>query len=269
MSDLFTASKLIFFKTERYSFKQYNSFDTSDCPRPHFCLGLVLEGKGSFKDCSDGRIIEVEPGDIIFVPVTSRYISSWHGEPDISYISMHFTFESNGVFTKQRMFCLQKVRTDNFTQMKADFEYTLENYDKDEANQLIAISCFYKVLGSILPLLKSKKAKPIDSRINDAIEYIEKNFNSDITIETLANISKISISRFYPCFKSAMGITPVDYINTYRINRAIILLINNPELTIESISDAVGFYSSAYFRRVFKKITGKTPREYKSTSVEI
>ncbi|MBQ7976398.1 MAG: AraC family transcriptional regulator [Clostridia bacterium] len=47
------------------------------------------------------------------------------------------------------------------------------------------------------------------------------------------------------------------------------MLINDSNMSIEAISDASGFQSAAYFRRVFKKITGKTPREYKSMGVEI
>ena len=101
-----------------------------------------------------------------------------------------------------------------------------------------------------------------------SVEHIEKHFAEDISIETLAKVSNMSESRFYPCFKKALGVTPIDYINHFRINRAIIMLTDN-RFTIEEISEKCGFQSSAYFRRVFKKITGKTPRDYKSTSFEI
>ena len=47
------------------------------------------------------------------------------------------------------------------------------------------------------------------------------------------------------------------------------LLISRPEDTVEQISDACGFESSAYFRRVFKKHTGASPREYRSVSTEM
>jgi transcriptional regulator GlxA family with amidase domain len=63
--------------------------------------------------------------------------------------------------------------------------------------------------------------------------------------------------------------TPVEYINSYRVNRAILLLISNSGLSIEQIAELTGFESSAYFRRVFKAQTGKTPREYRTSAIEI
>ena len=78
----------------------------------------------------------------------------------------------------------------------------------------------------------------------------------------------MSTSRFFPCFKQSTGETPVDYINRFRISKSIIFMYDK-NLSIEEISEKVGFKSSIYFRRVFKKITGKTPREYKKTSMEI
>ena len=45
--------------------------------------------------------------------------------------------------------------------------------------------------------------------------------------------------------------------------------MNDSDLSIENISEQVGFESAAYFRRVFKKVTGKSPREYRKTSMEL
>ncbi len=232
-------------------------------------MGLVISGTGKYNDCSDSRIINVKPGDIIFVPVTSRYISEWSGNPEIKYISIHFSFEESGIFSRNRKYILQKITPDGYEELKSDFRWILDHYNKGETEQLIAMSKFYGILGKILPYLKSKTVQPIEPRMTDAIEYIEKNFEKEITVETLAKISNMSVSRFFPQFKKSLGVTPTEYINNYRINRAIIMLINDSNMSIEAISDASGFQSAAYFRRVFKKITGKTPREYKSMGVEI
>ncbi|MBQ8233914.1 MAG: helix-turn-helix transcriptional regulator, partial [Lachnospiraceae bacterium] len=89
------------------------------------------------------------------------------------------------------------------------------------------------------------------------------------SIENLADISTMSVSRFFPNFKKAMGVTAIEYLNHYRVSKAIILLMNDSDLSIENISEQVGFESAAYFRRVFKKVTGKSPREYRKTSMEL
>jgi AraC-like DNA-binding protein len=52
-------------------------------------------------------------------------------------------------------------------------------------------------------------------------------------------------------------------INSYRVNEAKALLINEPQDTILDIAYAAGFNSKASFNRIFKKVTGMTPSEYR------
>ena len=85
---------------------------------------------------------------------------------------------------------------------------------------------------------------------------------------TLAGSVNMSPSRFYPLFKRETGDTPTDYVNRVRIGRAIVMMYDK-SLSVEDVSEAVGYNSSIYFRRVFKKLTGKTPKEYMKTSVEM
>ena len=269
MRDIVCASKLAFFKAERYEYKRYNTFDTSDCPRPHFCMGLVLSGEGVYTNCETGEDVKVFPGDIIFVPMGSRYVSKWTGNPEISYVSMHFIFDHPGSFFKRQKFKLQKITPMNFEKTKDIFEYVIENYDKNECAKLSTLSKFFGILGDIVPELAVCEKKEIDSRLEKTVDYIEKNYNKDISVESLAEISNMSISRFFPAFKKSFGMTPVEYINNYRISRAIILMMNDRNMPIERMSEELGFESSAYFRRVFKRVTGKNPREYRKNSMEM
>lgn len=269
MSSLCDISGLSFFKSEMHEYINHNSFDASNCPRPHFCMGFILEGQGEFRDCIHDNTVSVKKGDIIFVPMTSRYVSSWQGNPKISYISLHFIFNSQGVFTKHNNFILQKITPDDFDKTKSTFEFLLQIYENNESMQLSALAKFYGILSMIYPHLETKQTKKIDSRISKAIKYIEQNYNHEISTESLAKAANMSVSRFFPCFKKATGMTATEYLNAYRINRAILLLIYSDNESIEYISETVGFSSSTYFRRVFKSITGKTPREYKKTGIEI
>lgn len=268
MQSIVSASKLVFFKVERYQFSRTNTFDTSHLPRPQFCLGLVLSGQATYHDCLDGRDVQVGVGDLIFVPIGARYISSWQGEPDIEYISLHFLFEQAAVFTKAQGFMLQKVTPEDLEATKAIFLHALAHYTGDEVERLTVLGNFYTLLATLFPHLLRSKTNELDTRIFRAVTYIEEHYSEELSVEDLAKVAHMSVSRFFPLFRASLHLSPIEYINHYRINRAIILLMSGERYSIEEISEATGFQSSAYFRRVFKKITGQSPRTYRAAGIQ-
>lgn len=56
-----------------------------------------------------------------------------------------------------------------------------------------------------------------------------------------------------------------DYINQYRLNRAIQLLIAEPDVMVYQLAEAVGIYDYRYFDRVFKKYLGQTVKDFRET----
>ena len=262
-------SRLLFFKTEKYVYKDHHVFDTSNCPRPHFCMGFVTSGKGVFHDVENECDVWIGEGDIIFVPMTSRYVSNWNAEGEISYISVHFIFDDRSPFAEKK-YRLQKVRVDDPKSMLEDYEYMLKN-SCEQGRAMGVLSRFFGILEKVLPNLECVKAGISDERIKKAVSYVRENYYMPITVSDLASVANMSVSRFFPAFKKSTGITPVEYINNYRVSRAIVLLISDrgSGMSIEDISEKVGFDSSAYFRRVFKKLTMKNPRDYKKTSMEM
>ena len=256
-------SSLSFFKVAEYRFETEGEVNYADSPRPHFCMGLILEGNGYFYP--DGKTsktpIHVVPGDIIFVPITSRYISRWKNAP--RYISMHFSFSVGCGISERNRFTLQKVTLPNFQNLKENFIFALDHYAGDEADMMQVLSVFYSILSSVLPNLEHLSDKKIDKRISDAMEHIQLHAEQELSIPALAEKSNMSISHFYTLFKKEVGTTPIEYKQNILINRAIRLLLSDTSLSVEQLSSMLGFSSSTYFRRVFKHITGKSPREYR------
>ncbi len=66
------------------------------------------------------------------------------------------------------------------------------------------------------------------------------------------------------CFRKTVQITPIEYLNQFRIRMAAQMLVHTDQ-SILSIADFCGFQSASYFGKVFKKITGKTPYEYNTS----
>ncbi|MBR5543789.1 MAG: AraC family transcriptional regulator [Oscillospiraceae bacterium] len=98
--------------------------------------------------------------------------------------------------------------------------------------------------------------------VSAAMEYIQLNYNKNISLKELSDEVNYSRSRFSYLFKSVAGQTFVEYLNSVRIDRAIDLL-NNSDKSITDISYEVGFNTISNFNKTFKHLTGYTPRNYR------
>lgn len=94
------------------------------------------------------------------------------------------------------------------------------------------------------------------------ISYIKENISSSISIENLSNKAYMSKSTFYRTFKRELGISPQEYILKEKIKTAKKLLENNKN-KISSICSQTGFQDVNYFIRLFKKIEGITPHQFR------
>lgn len=115
----------------------------------------------------------------------------------------------------------------------------------------------------------SKNQKSITVRHKDlvekAIEYLRQNYHSEIKLDDLALKSFLSKNYFRKLFKEVTGINFSDYIQKIRVDEACNLL-QNSDLKIVDIGFQVGFKDTKFFYEVFKKITGKTPGDYRNRS---
>lgn len=94
-----------------------------------------------------------------------------------------------------------------------------------------------------------------------AIEYIETNYQKQITLEELAKEAGLSPKYFCRYFKSLTHRTPIDYLNFYRVEKACILL-DEGMFSVTDVADKCGFNDVSYFVRTFKKYKGKPPKQY-------
>ena len=99
--------------------------------------------------------------------------------------------------------------------------------------------------------------------ITRAKQFIHEHQGEDLSLGQVAKA--VNTSTFYFCkmFKKATGVNFTDYLSRVRIEKAKNLLLN-PNLRISEIAYEVGFQSLTHFNRVFKRIVGQTPTEYRS-----
>lgn len=98
--------------------------------------------------------------------------------------------------------------------------------------------------------------------VNKAIDYLKHHYNTDIKLEDIAIKSFISKNYFCKLFKEVTGTNFSDYVQKLRIDEACSLL-RNTDMKVTGIAMQTGFNDIKFFYEVFKKITGKTPGDYR------
>lgn len=111
--------------------------------------------------------------------------------------------------------------------------------------------------------LIEKQSKTIASynRFAFVSEYIQMHINEKIDVERLADKACMSTPHFYRKFKEYFGVTPIEYIQQVKINKAKELLVDF-NATVNSVSYALGYQNMNHFIRIFKQFEGETPKKY-------
>lgn len=137
----------------------------------------------------------------------------------------------------------------------------IEGRQLDHIVQLLAIFAQHLSLISNQIVVQQRSAEP--PVITKAKEYIASHQMEDLTLTEVARA--VNTSTFYFCkmFKKVTGLNFTDYVSRIRIERAKNLLLNR-NLRISEIAYEVGFQSLTHFNRVFKKILGVSPTQYRA-----
>lgn len=129
------------------------------------------------------------------------------------------------------------------------------------------IGHLYLFLDYLLQSAKSTKivqnGRMSDYYIKEAMNYIEQNFQNNISIEDIAAVCGINRSYFGKIFKNSVGQSPQEFLMNYRMIKATELL-KLTSLSIADIGSAVGYENQLHFSRAFKNIYGVSPREWRN-----
>lgn len=101
------------------------------------------------------------------------------------------------------------------------------------------------------------------ARINQVIDYIEKNLDKNLSLEELSSVALFSKYHFHRIFKSLIGESVKEYTKRLRLEKSLILLKNFQDYSITDVGLEVGFSSVANFSAAFKNYYGITPSIFK------
>jgi AraC-like DNA-binding protein len=140
--------------------------------------------------------------------------------------------------------------------MKEFFRLT---YNQSENEKFHAASILIYFLNQLIAY-SQKQEKIISNDIQAAVDYILENIYETISLDVLAEVSGLSLSRFKQKFCQQLGFTPREYINFHKVEASKTLLEKGKSVTEAAID--LGFSTPNYYSSVFKRFTTLSPSEY-------
>lgn len=263
-------SKLPFYPTAFGSFSCDNQYYTE---RDHFpeCLILyTLEGEGYLKYKDQETVI---PKNCIAVINCHHYqyyanLNTKHWD----FLWIHFSGKCAADYVDLiNDDGLRRIDLSNHLNFRQTFEQlrSLENSTDTYAGLYLS-----DILGHLLSqiIILSHNSYHQNSRpehkagIEQAISYIRQNYNQPITIDELAQISRLSKFYFIKIFRQFTGDTPYHFLNLTRINQAKRMLLET-NWSVNVIASEVGFSDVKNFIYAFKQATHTTPLQFRKFSV--
>ena len=239
-----------------YTSNKTYSDDYSNTPRPFYNFLIMIEGAAYFQ-ISPEKSILAEAGDIIWLPKGSTFHVEWRGT-HASWHVVHFDLSSAFNPFLNRITSPQKLNYPTPLHLLEDFQRL-----SVEKNPYLILSTFYRIFAYLFPLIE-RKSNPQQKIIQPALTYLEAHYREKIYIKELASMCLLSRSKFQLLFKQITNKTPIAYKNVLLIQALQKTLVFESNKSLETLSFEYGFDSTVYMCRLFKKIVGKTPTEYRT-----
>ena len=240
--------------------------------RNHFLFHYVLSGMGTLMaDNAKGQTITYNvrsmQGFMIFPGQVTTYIAD-HQTP-WEYLWIEFDglrakgmLETAGFSLDSPIYHARKKELRE--EMKSEMLHIIEHGDAPPFHLIGHLYLFLDYLVRSAAALKVMSNSTLrDFYIHEALEYIEHNFQNNISVEDIASVCGLNRTYFGKIFKDSIGKTPQEFLLSFRMAKAAELL-KLTSLSIGDIGNAVGYHNALHFSRAFKNIYGIPPREWRN-----
>ncbi|MDP4098542.1 response regulator [Paenibacillus sp. P96] len=117
-------------------------------------------------------------------------------------------------------------------------------------------------------LAPARAHEPENHIIRDIAAYLDAHYADEITLQDISGRFYLSREYISRKFKQEFGVNLSEYLCRLRINQAKLLLLN-PRLRLQQVAELVGYQDEKYFGKVFKKLEGITPGEYRKVTTGV
>lgn len=247
----------------------YNAHHHTECE-----LSVFIDGEGIYSAC--GREYSFKPMDVfLFGSNEEHCITDINKEINL----LNVQFEPRILWEHSENIELLKLfsaRNDKFSNrfdssdtVLSTFILSLEKELRDK-NIGYKINVKYLLLQALIHIMRNYEFTRSDTeftggktteQLKNAMLYIDSNLENQLTLKDIADTACMSQTYFSYVFKKFNGISPWEYINIKRVEKAINLLKTSDMSKLE-IAECCGFSSSSNFYKVFSKVTGKHPKDF-------
>ena len=222
-------------------------------------LTLVLSGRLKLT-YDDGRTVSAGDGEVILQRRGDYYRLEVVGESAAKYIVISYTVEP-----EERVRAILPrgvISVSHIRRIRDEFERAAEIFaSRDVCYEPLLRAIVQEILCSIIKSKSPTVADKENDRATAAHKYISDNFEKKLSSADVAAAVGLSESHLRTVFKKAFGISPMNYLNTVRVDQAKKML-ESGIFSLSEIAAACGFANVYYFSTVFKSITGISPGKY-------
>ncbi|WP_035186077.1 AraC family transcriptional regulator [Alteribacter aurantiacus] len=231
-----------------------------------YIFQYTVSGYGEIKIEED--VFRLEPGTAFMVSTPGDYeyyLPEKSDEWEFIYITL---------YGNKAKWCWDKLTNTNgsilrFHPESGPIQMLLSIYEQADGkridNPYIGSSLAYQMTMSLLEFTSAmdQPSARYHPGISQAIDYIKAHYNKDLTADRLAQKASLSTYHFSRLFKETTGYTPLQYVTFVRMDKAADLVLHTNE-SFDEVAKKTGYANGNYMNKVFKKMTGLSPREFRN-----
>lgn len=238
--------------------------------RPNYILHYIVRGKGIYQVGEERYELEAGQGFLIQPEVRTFYQAD--AKEPWTYLWIGFNGGRAGEYLKDigldsRRLTFRCPEGKKLEEMVKDHlgnrTYSVENDFKSES----FLFSFFSVLAHSMEMHAPSGQKSENIYVRKAVEYIQNNYSYGINVSDAAAYVGVSRSYLYTLFLKTLGVSPQEYLISYRVTRASQLL-EITDLPVEGIAQSCGYEDPVVFSKAFKSRMGATPSGYRKAKRE-
>lgn len=232
------------------------SSDEYALSRQHHGIVYVFGGEAEYR-MGSGEILLLQPGDCLYVPRGTVYITRCKGAEDFVHMTVNFDILEDG----QLFSVPTRLRFHAPTRFEQLFSTLVRHWTtRHPYYRERCIGILYEMAYLILRETSATPRQYLE-KLQPARDYLDAHFCEDFPMEQLPGICGLSATYFHRLFRRVFHETPAEYRTRLRMAKATDLLLSGV-YTIEQCGALCGYGDPAYFSRMFRKTMGQSPSQF-------